>query len=385
MLRVGRTRTKNLRMPKGWRPTPSGIYYRATNAADREIVKAITGGPLCLRLGATHDEAAEAYARLIVSARRRIDSEKSGTISEIVGRARRELLPTITNAKTKVERERHLDELEALFGARRYAKTVYDAGRDPACFRALDVQRYLDAAARPTDGTKPRPIAGNRAVKTWSIAFTWARTRWGLSEYNPATGVMMNQETPRDVLPESKVIGKAFRELDAPMRFCVAMIRYYGRRKSEILSLMLSGVQEDGLHLARGKARGGKAREIVLVWDDRLRKMVARLMRWRDEVKREALPSTQLLLNRDGKPTTVTGFNSAWRRAMKRAGVKGEFTFHDLRAVRASTLTREKATEVLAHDDPRTTSKVYRRGPLVIDLGANKPKPPRIGKSAEGE
>ncbi len=368
MPRVGRTRTKNLRMPKGWRPTPSGIYFRPTSAGDREIVKAITGGPLCLRLGATHDEAAEAYARLIVGARLRIDAEVSGTIAEIVGRARREFLPTIASAKTKQERERHIDKLEGLFGERRYARTVYDAGRDAGCFRALDVQRHLDACR------EGRPIAANREVKTWSLVFTWARTRWGLTEYNPAAGVMMNPEAPRDVLPETKLIGKAFRELDAPMRFCVAMIRYYGRRKSEILSLMLSGVQEDGLHLARGKARGGKAREIVLVWDDRLRKMVARLMRWREKVKREALPSTQLLLNRDGKPTTVTGFNSAWRRAMKRAGIVGTFTFHDLRAVRASTLSKERATEVLAHDDPRTTARVYRRGPLVIDLGGNKQK-----------
>ena len=37
------------------------------------------------------------------------------------------------------------------------------------------------------------------------------------------------------------------------------------------------------------------------------------------------------------------------------------FTFHDLRAKSASDDELEVATERLAHDDPRTTQKVYRR------------------------
>ena len=69
MLRVGRNREKNKRMPKGWAPSASGvIYFRPTNAGDREIVKAITKGPLSLRLGATMDEASTTFARLIVAA-----------------------------------------------------------------------------------------------------------------------------------------------------------------------------------------------------------------------------------------------------------------------------------------------------------------------------
>lgn len=64
MARVGRNRNKNLRMPVGWAPSPSGvIYFRPTNQADRAIVRAITGGRLSLRLGATHDEAAAAGLR----------------------------------------------------------------------------------------------------------------------------------------------------------------------------------------------------------------------------------------------------------------------------------------------------------------------------------
>jgi len=46
------------------------------------------------------------------------------------------------------------------------------------------------------------------------------------------------------------------------------------------------------------------------------------------------------------------------------------FTFHDLRAKSASDDELEVATERLAHDDPRTTQKVYRRKPWRARHGA---------------
>jgi integrase len=46
------------------------------------------------------------------------------------------------------------------------------------------------------------------------------------------------------------------------------------------------------------------------------------------------------------------------------------FTFHDLRAKSASDDNLEGATERLAHEDPRTTQKVYRRKPRRARPGA---------------
>jgi hypothetical protein len=365
MLRVGRNREIHKRMPKGWAPSASGvIYFRPTNAGDKAIVKTITGGPLSLRLGATHDEAAEAFARLIVAARQRETQFVAGTVGELVDRARRELVPRIKSDKTKTERTRHIDALEKLFGAKRFARSVYEATKAaPGTFLvAMDIQRHLDACA------DSRPVAANREVKTWEIVFADARRRWGLTEYNPCAGLSLNPEAPRDVLPvDALIFGKVYRELDPPMRFMVAMIRFYGRRKGECLGLTLSSAQDDGLHLQRGKRR----KELVIRWDGRLDRMWGRLMRWRAAKTRGGkLQTTMAIVNRRGRRFTVTGFNSAWRRAMKAAGIKGAFTFHDIRATRASTLSQQQAVEVLAHDDPRTTAGVYRRGPHIIDLRA---------------
>jgi integrase len=80
-----------------------------------------------------------------------------------------------------------------------------------------------------------------------------------------------------------------------------------------------------------------------------------------------------LLCNLEGKSFASDGFRSNWHCLMTKATTPGEkseppalserFTFHDLRAKSASDDELEIATERLAHDDPRTTQKVYRRKP----------------------
>jgi hypothetical protein len=404
MRRVGRNRETHKRLPKGWTPSPSGtIYFRPTNEQDRQIVKSITGGPLSLRLGKTHDEAAATYARDIVAARRRVsvtERFETGTVGEIVARAKLEFLPTISHPKTATERERHIDALEKKFGTKRYARNVFEASRDTAgvFLRAMDIQRHI------FEGRKTRRVAVNREVRTWELVFTWARAPWGLTEYNPCSGLMENEETHRKVVPTDEGIFRLYRHLvDPPARFMVAAIRYYGRRKVELLGLKLTDVlrempdklREDGIHFRRGKDADSK--EIIVRWDSRLRRMIARVLRWRDQVirpikdkegKGRSAPkvvSTALLLNRRGGSYTESGFNSARKRAMLRSGLatfvgeevidgkkrkryQSSFTFHDMRKSRAQTLPREKAVDVLAHDDPRTTNRVYRPGAIIVDL-----------------
>lgn len=390
MTRVGRDRVKHKRLPKGWSPAKNGVmYFRPTNADDKAIVKALTGGPMSVRLGliADHDGCATVYADLIVKARKKASDATPGTIAEIVDRGERELLPDIEHPKTREETARYLNELGTFFGTRRYAKTVYDASRatDGASLRSMDVQRHVDACK------KTRPVAVNRWVDAGDLLFTWAITRWGLTEYNPFAGVMKNRERPRTTVPSDKaVFGRdgVYRRLDPPMRFVVAMYRLYGRRKGETLKLLLQSAQrggeEPGLHFRRGKDRAHKP--IIIRWDAQIERHWGRLMRWRAQVARGGkLEHTAALLNRKGRPLTVSGVNSAWKRAMHDAGLtelvgtevvngkerkvfESAFTLHDIRKTRASTAgSLQEAQHLLAHDDQRTTSAIYRLGPHVID------------------
>lgn len=365
MLRVGRNREKNTRLPRGWDVKPSGIYFRPTNATDKDIVRRLTGGPLSLRLGATEDEAhrGEPWKRILAA--RAVPETTEGTVGELVDRAQRFYLPRIQNAETRAWRVRWLLEIGKVWGSRRYAKNVYDATKAaPGTFLvAMEVQRYVDDNAH-------RPAAVNDVVNAGRILFSDARRRWGRTEYNPFEGIELHPEVPRNVLPEDPQIAKVYRKLDPPMRFMVQMIRFYGRRRGELLKLTIASARDDGLHLVRGKSRNGRVKVIVIRWDGKLRRLWARLMAWRTNVRRGGnLETTAAILNRDGMPYTKTGFNSAWRRGRKRAGLHGAFTFHDIRATHAQTFeTVQEAQHSLAHDEQATTAGTYRRGPHIIDF-----------------
>jgi integrase len=147
--------------------------------------------------------------------------------------------------------------------------------------------------------------------------------------------------------------------------------------------LGLKQLTDDGIVFTIGKSkrrhpRHGKivetSKRVILEWSPELRTVIERLKKLAPQIR------PTLLCNLLGKPFTSDGFRSNWHRLMTNAmtpGDKGEppalterFTFHDLRAKSASDDELDVATERLAHDDPRTTQKVYRRKPRRARPGA---------------
>ncbi|MGE0761328.1 MAG: hypothetical protein AB7O38_30220 [Pirellulaceae bacterium] len=60
-----------------------------------------------------------------------------------------------------------------------------------------------------------------------------------------------------------------------------------------------------------------------------------------------------------------------WRRAMAKSVKRGGVAFHehDVRAVVATNATTlEHAAALLGHQDPKTTARVYRRGPQRVQV-----------------
>lgn len=110
----------------------------------------------------------------------------------------------------------------------------------------------------------------------------------------------------------------------------------------------------------------------IIEWSDALRKAI--------EDAKAARPidiSPYLFCNRSGEcyvdETTgeARGWRSMWQRFMKRVmtetEVKERFTEHDLRAkVGSDAESLERARQLLAHADSRTTQKVYRRKPEIV-------------------
>jgi integrase len=108
---------------------------------------------------------------------------------------------------------------------------------------------------------------------------------------------------------------------------------------------------------------------VIVEWSSELQGVIQRLKGLKPELR------PTLLSTRQGNAYTPSGFRSNWHRLMRKAraasAIAEPYTFHDLRAKSASdAVTPEDATERLAHDDPRTTRKVYLRKPRRARPGA---------------
>lgn len=334
---MGRLRRKNLHLPAGVKLVRGRFYWRPTSATERAARKA-QGLPETVPLGADPDQMRKAWVALQKTARP-LGMPDAGTVAELLDRFDREVLPaTRPNGApfykpySQQQYRRHLRELRAVFGAYRYARSEVDAARPRAdgthYLRTMDVQLWITSA-------KAQSLA-NRMHSVLSVVFAWGK-RWGMTEYNPASGVLKHQEPPRrrDVQPW---------EVQALIAGCrwnrgliVHLVDLTGMREGDVLALNESNIRPEGIVIEQGK----RGRRWSCAWSDELRQVIdaARAMRPASRV----VPMHPLIFPADksGKQYTGAGFRSAWRR--------------DLKMVNAAL--RESAAEEF-HGDP----------PQILDL-----------------
>lgn len=216
-----------------------------------------------------------------------------------------------------------------------------------------DIYGYMDL--RPA-------IAANREKSLLSALFSFA-IRKGVCADNPCRLVKRNTERPRDRYVQDWEFN-AVRSMAPPALQCAMDIaRRTGLRESDILRAGLRNVRDDGLHVHTSKT----GKKMIYELTPQLLDAIARARSLGSNAKSKVRALT-LIVNRTGGSYTSSGFSSVWQKVMNKAmkdGVIAErYTFNDLRAKAGSESTN--AQELLGHDDPRTTNRVYRRLPRRV-------------------
>jgi len=227
----------------------------------------------------------------------------------------------------------------------------------PASIKAQHIYEYLDRRGRSA------PVAANREVALLS-AVCQAAVRWGYLEANPCRQVRKPGEKPRTrYVTDSEydaVLALASPNLQVAMDLAVLT----GQRQGDIRRLSMADIGKDGLRFCTRKSD----KTVIVEWSTDLRQVVQRARSLRK--RRVAKFGIQtLLVTKNGTPYTESGFQSAWQRLMMKAEKTGlaRFTFHDLRAKSASDdYDPREASRRLAHADPVTTERHYRRLPARV-------------------
>ncbi len=279
-------------------------------------------------LGKTMPAMLAQYAKII-------ERPVSGRMSEIMDRYLTEWAPLNKRPRTVQNNEKEIVPLKAFFGH-----------MEPHEIVPTYIYQYMDE--RPA-------IAANRETALLSSVFKFA-IRKGLASENPCRFVSRNPEKPRDRHVEDEEYQAVYSIAPPIIQCAMELARQTGLRLGDLLRLNeLENVREEGLHVVTGKT--GKV--LLFTWTDELRAAVEKCKALR---KVRSL-QRHLLCNRDGQRYTVFGFSTLWQRVRNRAECK-RFQFRDIRAIAAHQSSN--ATDLLGHNDPKVTNRVYKRGPRKV-------------------
>lgn len=220
-------------------------------------------------------------------------------------------------ARTKTDYLKHLDAVERDFGTfpieglkNRRARVIFSEWKDRLAKKSL---RQADYA--------------------WTVlarCLSWALKR-GLTEGNPLErgGRLYRASRAENVWTddeEAQLLSVASPQL----RLAFTLAIWTGQRQGDLLRLPWSAYDGAKIRLRQSK---GKVRVVI---------PVAGPLKLLLDAERRRSPL--ILTQRDGKPWTENGFQSSWRKAVKRAGIEGR-TFHDIRGTAVTRLALAECTE----------------------------------------
>ncbi|MGH8562758.1 MAG: tyrosine-type recombinase/integrase [Gammaproteobacteria bacterium] len=302
-----------------------GAYYHTPR---------IDGRQRMVRLSADFSEAINLYyqreQRTIVGT----------TVNDALSRYEREVLPGKA-AETQRHYRGYIGRLREVFGDSHLSSV-----------RTSHVAQYLDR--------RSAKISGNGEIACLSSVFKSA-IRWGWCDDNPCRGAPRNPKGRRYRLPSDAELAAIRVAASEQLRCMVDLVLLIGLRKGDLLKIRLPDLKAQGLRVEIEKVPGAVA---VFKWSEGLREVIDRARSLRRRVG-----SLYLFATRRGQRYGTSGFDSIWRRTLKRARVEG-LTFHDLRRWAINQAQRQGgldyAQAIGVHQSRQSTEGYLVPGEVVV-------------------
>lgn len=346
---------ENKGLPTGWRLLHNAYYYKVPAGLEY-----LWEGKQLYRLGKTLPDAYRAWSDRILA------GEKARTIGQLLDRYMAEVVPTkdISSQPTQLIQ---IKQLREVFGE------VPLTGIKPRhVYLYVDKRKvkYIDENGKERGGM----TAAEREVEILSHAFTKA-VEWGFIDRHPFKGEVRitGGNKPRTRYVEDWEIKECAKVTTPRKKGSVLAINAYiqlkiitGMDRGDLLRLTMSDLQDDGIHNVRGKTENSTGKGTIYDWTPDLRAAVDLAKATRPKL------SPFLFCTRKGtgyyneKTGRADGWKNMWARFMdkllEQTEVTERFTEHDLRAKAGSDAkTLDQAQALLAHADPATTERIYRR------------------------
>lgn len=261
-------------------------------------------------------------------------------------------------------------------------KAVAEAFRDlmPAEIEPPDCAEFLGQFA-----DKPRTFNAYRALLRELMRFAEAKgLRPAGSNPVPALRTMRTPARDRYItdseLRRIKVAamraqdrhGHAQETRSGPMLCALIDMAYLtGQAIGDLIALEWSKFGPHGIAFARQKVAKSTAAKVLIEWSPKLRDVERRL---KDLRKKRRAFGLRVFCRQDGQAYTYWGASTAWRRAVKRAGIS-DCHFHDLRAKALTDKEQRDGMQAARHMGSHATEAQtadYVRNKAPVKTGATR-------------
>lgn len=347
--------TENKGLPSRW-VTKFGAYYYCVPKGQESA----WDGKKWFRLGDTLSAAYLEYAKRVGY------QENAHTVGQLLDRYVLEVVPTKDVSSHRTQ-QIQIKQLRDVFG-----EMPLHALKPRHVYLYVEKRKvkYTDANGKTRGGM----TAAEREVEILSHAFTKA-VEWGYIDRHPFKGEVriVGGNKPRTRYVEDWEIRECAKVTSPRKKGSVLAINAYiqlkiitGMDRGDLLRLTMSDLKEDGIHNVRGKTENSSGKGTIYDWTPDLRAAV--------DLAIETRPALSPFLFCTRKGTgyyneatgRADGWKNMWSRFMdkllEQTRVTERFTEHDLRAKAGSDAqTLDQAQALLAHADPATTERIYRR------------------------
>jgi hypothetical protein len=189
-----------------------------------------------------------------------------------------------------------------------------------------------------------------------SAVYKWGFQR-GKASRNPCTGVEAYRMQPRDRYITDAEYLAVYKHASTPVRIAMEIAYLCAARKGDILKMTRAQLVPEGLYIQQSKTGTKQIK--------RLSPRLADALKPQGKVR-----SIYLVHKADGSKYTISGFDSAWQKAVKAAGMdKAGFTFHDIKAKGVSDYEGDKQ-KFSGHKTPAQVATYDRKIEIVDALDA---------------
>ena len=219
---------------------------------------------------------------------------------------------------------------------------------EPQAITSPVIQKFMDKRGETSEHR------ANREKFVLSLIWRWGIARGHIKNPDPTTVVRNFKSNKRDRYVTDEEYNAVYQVSSTLIQVAMEISYLCAARQGDVLDLKWEDITDEGIFIEQNKT----GKQQIKLWTPRLKDAINKAK----NLHNNSVASLYVIHNRKGQKYTASGFKTIWKRYRDKAGLKENFTFHDLKAKGISDY-EEGDKQLFSGHKSRTQMEQYNRVP----------------------